>query len=244
MADTTCAVGTFVVQLLQFLALAATFVVILLYRNHARDANRISVAAEFHKHLNSLESRRTRRYLHRDFDSHLRKACRECGIPGPVDLMELEEPKTAQPGTLQKFNDCLRRITLGGSHDMSALDAIESTLGDFDSIAILVWHGSDPGRRASKDYKGVLNALKPHLVPFIRMQRGLRGDKAYKGHLIYFLSAIGVIEEADLAVYESPPSTRTTALLRLLVGTHSVSRLAKEELGKGDIWGFKITFRR
>jgi hypothetical protein len=183
-------IGLFLVALSVFAAVDAN--------KKSRQANEFSVITSIHERLSSDKSYRIRGYLHSDFSSHLARAVakvlgEQYVFGNHVDvkkvLSNLKEDHTKKRELSQELKNQTTSVP-----GVSALEAVELTLLDFDLLAIPVYRGIEPAQDAAESWKIVLEATAKEILPFVAIQRQLRGssDPEYKKHYLYLLNELKI----------------------------------------------------
>jgi hypothetical protein len=163
-----------------------------------RQANEFSVITIIHERLSTDRNYRIRGYLHSDFPSHLAKAVtnilgEQYVFGDRVDVTQVLSNLKEDQVKKRAFNQELKEQ--GTSvHGISALEAVELTLLDFDLLAVPLCRRIEPARDAAEAWKIVLEATATEILPFVAVQRQLRGssDPEYKKHYLYLLHELKI----------------------------------------------------
>ena len=169
-----------------------------------RQTNKLSLISKIHEQLNNEKSYNIRYYLNTEFQRHLARRTKEilgenfvknhdndstmCVDTGKV-IKELKEDNDK----LNKFNRALRNhINVVGNYNL--LDAIEYTLLDFDVIALPFYLGIEPAKEVAIEYEPIIKRTAEVILPFIAIQRQLRGsqDPKYKKPYLYLLQGLKI----------------------------------------------------
>jgi hypothetical protein len=181
-------IGLFLVALSVFAAVDAN--------KKSRQANEFSVITSIHERLSSDKSYRIRGYLHSDFSSHLARAVtnilgKQYVIGGRVDVTRVLSSLKEDLDKQAEFNRKLKKQKTSVDR-VSALEAVELTLLDFDLLAVPFYLGIEPAQVPAEVWKNVLEATAKEILPFVAIQRQLRGDPEYKKHYLYLLNELKI----------------------------------------------------
>jgi hypothetical protein len=181
-------IGLFLVALSVFAAIDAN--------KKSRQANEFSVITSIHEKLSTDRSYSIRGYLYSGFPSHLARAVakvlgEQYVFGNHVDvkkvLSNLKEDHIKKRELSQELKNQTTSVP-----GVSALEAVELTLLDFDLLAIPVYRGIEPAQDAAESWKIVLEATAKEILPFVAIQRQLRGDPEYKKHYLYLLNELKI----------------------------------------------------
>lgn len=207
--------------MVQTIALVVTAIIVGLYtretyklRKEARDqtkelkqANTFNAITRVHERLANFESYKIRGYLHAGFIDHLVLAASKLlenkyvsgiGKQAKVDVSKVLDELREDNDQLLKFNAELdsHPASFRGyrSIDVSALDAVEQTLVDFDLIAIPYSLGINSAKKLAEAYEPVLRRTSTAILPFVAIQLMLRGsnDPGYKRYYLYLLKELKI----------------------------------------------------
>jgi hypothetical protein len=94
------------------------------------------------------------------------------------------------PQALLNFNASLRAIQ-AGEKEFNALEAVERVLIAHDLIAVANYLDVEVAEGVVAIYQFVIGDLTKATLPFIAIQRALRGDPDFKSHYLHLLDRIG-----------------------------------------------------
>ncbi len=72
------------------------------------------------------------------------------------------------------------------------MEVVELTLASLNTMALAVHQGIEAARRVACEYKPVFERTAKHTIPFIAIQRTLRGERAYMMHYVALLDRLGI----------------------------------------------------
>jgi hypothetical protein len=185
-------VGLFFISLSVLLALDA-------YKKN-RQASEFTVINSIQQRLNNQRSYRIRGYLHSKFPTHLTESVKNIfnniHISGEHVTVEevLRDLKEPQPKEKEiAFIDELRNKETS-IDKVKALEAVESTLLDFDLLAVPYYRNIEAVKDAAEMYKNVFQATAEKILPFVAIMQRLRCDRDpyYKKHYICLLEELGI----------------------------------------------------
>lgn len=184
-------------------------------RTDAYQAQFIDALARVHQQIQSTESHQARRVLYRGFEVSLRGAVamtpglskywtkNKAGEVSGIDLMKLLLNETKDdPKTLRKFTDELANRSDGEvkgnwgdkqekGYRGNALDRVERVITDFDIIAIPYLQDVEVMKEVAEEYRDILENTAELILPFVAIQRVLRG-RPYKKPYLRLLQALGI----------------------------------------------------
>ncbi len=152
----------------------------------SNESNIFSVFVRVHEIISNESSRRVRKYLYDDFTAHLVTTTRE--VLGQEYITTVSGKEKINIGIVLSnlpeddlkrsvFNNKLNSITVNiGDIHTNALEAVESTLSDFDFIAISAYSRLDPAKKVAKVYGSIFLATASVVLPFVLIQKKLRGE--------------------------------------------------------------------
>ena len=164
-----------------------------------KDANLFAVLAAVQSQLRDPESYNRRRFLLQDFPIQLAEVVRkELGNPDVLNesrravvVRKVLKVIQENPEQLWNFNMQLHERTdrHGAIH---TLDAVELAVLDFDVLALPVQKRIASAREAAKAYKSLLGDTAKAILPFVAIQRQLRGDPHYREEYIHLLKELEI----------------------------------------------------
>jgi hypothetical protein len=135
--------------------------------------------------LSSPDAIRRRRWLYENFEEALHSALRE------------------KPLTPKDFNHalwCQERALPEGMY--SPLANVEGVLADLNVLGISCRLGIEAADRVAKEYEPVIRNTAPFLLPFVKKQRELRNEPAYKREYVALLQSLDLLNKnGPLAEY-------------------------------------------
>jgi hypothetical protein len=77
---------------------------------------------------------------------------------------------------------------------VNAVEAVEWVMLDFDLVALPLYLGIESAREVAEAYRIVFEATAREILPFVAIQKKLRGtsDPKYKMHYLYLLSELKI----------------------------------------------------
>ncbi len=164
-----------------------------------RQANAFTTLTAIHERLTNRVSYEIRRYLLTNFANDLAKVT--INVLGAKYVtnkagkyrVDVEKVKSLQKDNsmLHKFNEELGACQTPNPN-VTALDAVEWTLLDFDVIALPFWMGIEPAKEVAGAYKPILERTGEEIIPFVAIHQQLRGDPKYKMHYLYLLRELNI----------------------------------------------------
>ncbi|MBW2097085.1 MAG: hypothetical protein JRI80_19690 [Deltaproteobacteria bacterium] len=123
-----------------------------------------------------------RRYLHKYFIEDLKKVLEDKPKNGFKDLEEFNE----------RLEDVRKETPLPGVEAFNPLQAVEWTLLDFHMVALPVYMGIESAWQMAEAYRPTLGRISEKILPFIEIQRELRGDSdpEYMKHYLHLLDKL------------------------------------------------------
>lgn len=202
-------------MMIQTIILAVTACLVFVYARAASEqtkaltqANTFNATTRVNERFTDPFHYRLRTYLHTEFMNDLvsatektldRKYIASEANNETIDVAKVIAELEEDQDKLHDFNKTLRDKPAGfpgytGILDASTLDAVEVVLMDFDLIALPFSLGYEAGKILAEAYKPVLSAIAPKILPFVAIQRKLRGSKdpTYKGFYLYLLSELHI----------------------------------------------------
>ena len=159
-----------------------------------------SALATIHKQLSNVEQRSLRRYIYKTFPKDLATAVEK--VLGNTYVSEDSEGNKciniknlldvrADSTKLEALNQNLEEKRISTYENYSSLSAVESVLTEFDIIALPFDNKIESAIGAAKVWKGVLSKTAKSILPFVILQKKLRGDD-YKSHYIDMLRSLKI----------------------------------------------------
>lgn len=152
------------------------------------DAHTFDAVTRVHQLLSSPDAIRRRRWLYDHFKDNLRNALR---------------PERQEPLTTKGFNQALQsqfRDYPEGRYD--PLENVEGVLADLNVLGISCRLGIEAAGRVAKEYESVISKTAPFLLPFVKKQRELRSEPAYKREYVSLLQSLDLLDKSGpLAEY-------------------------------------------
>jgi len=138
--------------------------------------NAFNAITRVHERLSSPESYEARVYLNTDFIHHLNQFLTKHTLKDFSDAAD--------------FNEKLRNDANLKTH--KPLEKVERVLLDFDIIDVPLYMGVEITWEVAKAYRVVILKTSKALLPFMEIQRRLRGqeDPSYKMHYLYLLDKL------------------------------------------------------
>jgi hypothetical protein len=177
-------------------------------------SNATAVHARIHEVLNSRNAYRWRRLLHADFDRVLVAAVGDVSGATAQErsgwtaweaarrIKELSSAGRTPDGDevlTRRFHSALMIFKTLPDADVAtdALEVVEMTLMGLDVLCSPAWKSVAQSRLNREAYEGLLRDTAPHTVPFIAIEKWLRGTRAagYKRFYIQRLRKIGVLPD-------------------------------------------------
>ena len=114
----------------------------------------------------------------------------------------------------QKLHDLVQTL----QHHDEALDIAENTLADFDLLAIPFSLDIEAAKEAAKVWEPILRDTAPALLPFVAIQRKLRGEAGqdYKKHYLHMLNELGMRLWSDRVCPARGPGAELRECVRFL----------------------------
>lgn len=208
------AVGSVANVIYAFLTLG--ILAVMIWQNHrfsqqiraTHQGNIFSALVRVHEILGSERSRHIRGYLHQKFTNHL------IGVIGEVlgeeyitvDAIGIRKIAIAKllsgdlrkdHGDKEEFDVKLRNLSTEiESFKVNALEAVESTLADFELIAVFVYTKLEPAKEVVEVFGNLVLSTAPVILPFVAIQRQLCGQRDPR-HRISYLRLLKEIIEMD-----------------------------------------------
>ena len=193
------ACGVFFVAFTLFLGIAE--------HRENRKANAFNTIVLAYDRIANPRSYALRGYLHEGFVTDLSEVVQKIEILAPKKLFtdgkfncaaveSVHEDRKAL-GELHRLLQGKQGVTVNGEQ-FNALQVVELVLQDFDFLAIAYAediHGAD---RLTELWRPVFSATADKVVPFVAIERRLRGDPSYKRQYLVLLKSIGALEAFPL----------------------------------------------
>jgi len=188
-----------VIALGSLIVAGLVFLVAMKQSKQSQQANTFAALTDIHQVMYDDRNQRIRRYLFTKFSSDLADAVKEVlgseyladvGGQNRVSIKKVLEG--LDRSLLDKFNKRLNRdYPVEG---VSILECAEFTLAAFDIIALPSYLKIKAAEEAGRAYKGVLERTSEKLLPFVAIQKQLRGetDEEYKIHYLHLLKQLGI----------------------------------------------------
>jgi hypothetical protein len=169
----------------------------------SNDQTKMDTLEKIHATMAQRESYLLRGKLHLYFQEHLVEATqatlgseylaigRNGALAASVEKV-LAKTQQSSENVLREFNKELQeRGPYIGT--VSAHEAVERILSDFDIISLPVWMGVKSAFEVAEVYKPVLRSTAELILPFVAIQRSLREhDSQYKEHYLYLLKKLRI----------------------------------------------------
>jgi len=167
----------------------------------SQQTNTFATLTTIHQVMYDDRNQRIRRYLFTKFSSDLADAVKEVlgseyladvGGQNRVSIKMVLEGLKLDRSLLDKFNKRLDRdYPVEG---VSTLECAEFTLAAFDLIALPIYMKIEAAEEPARAYKGVLERTSEAILPFVAIQKQLRGetDEEYKIHYLHLLKQLGI----------------------------------------------------
>lgn len=170
---------------------------------HQKDTfelKQIETIIALHRTINNPDNYKGRVILYRDFGPRLVEATREVKSQQSKAISSVDEiTPSFVKGNLKKNNEDLNTFNnlladRKGQNDMpSPLDVVERILLDFDILGLLHKRKNHIAQEYIKDFFPVLERSARYVVPFVLVQRALRGFPQYKEHYMQLLEHLKII---------------------------------------------------
>jgi hypothetical protein len=110
-------------------------------------------------------------------------------------LGELDEDEMKH----QQFTESLKEKETG-IPGINALEAIEWTMNDLDMVALPFFLNVEPAKKIAEVYRSVFYATAKIILPFVAIQKKLRGekDKPYRMPYLCLLEELGILKELKI----------------------------------------------
>lgn len=166
----------------------------------------IDALVHVHQCIQSPESHQARRFLYESFNNksvnnwlwlaasktpHLKDYVTKNkeGLTG-IDVLKLLQGLQSSGATLRQFTDNLRSRDERG---VSPLDQFERVVTDFDIIAIPYLQGVQVMEKVATSYKDILESTAEMILPFVAIERQLRGGPyIYRERYLRLLQKLGI----------------------------------------------------
>jgi len=169
----------------------------------SQQANTFATLTTIHQVMYNDRNQRIRRYLLTEFSNHLADAVENVLSGGyltnangqrRVSIQSVLETLEEDSSKLDEFNERLGRSRPVEGKDVSILEAVEFTLTAFDLIAVPVYLKNKAAKEAAWAYWGILDRTSRDILPFVAIQKQLRGcdDKVYKIHYLQLLKIMNI----------------------------------------------------
>jgi len=116
---------------------------------------------------------------------------------------DLDEALKQKPLTTKEFNHALQiqaKPLEGGNYD--PLENVEQVLADLNVLGISCRLGIEAAGRVAEEYKPVIEKTAPFLLRFVKKQRQLRNEPAYKREYVALLQSFDLLNKnGPLAEY-------------------------------------------
>lgn len=179
------------------LATGVGIIVAVITIRRMRESNDFSVITAVCSRFNEGTSYQARGYLFNSFGTHLAKAAQkifgsDSVASGHVDIQWILCNVTQNVETEKALNTELETMSSGVGR-MSALEAAERVLLDFDLIATPFCEGNASAQAAARAWKPVLEKTSEAILPLIAIKTKLRGTTvSYKYHYLKLLQDLKI----------------------------------------------------
>jgi hypothetical protein len=194
--------------------IAYTTVTYLLWRETVKQG-RVNAFAKAHEVLADRLSYEIRRYIYTGFAGDLVSAVQNTlklqpdNDTGKIDTKKVLQSLSLKPdrAILQAFIEKLGEQSTTIKHPIkdnkkvSALEAVEWALLDFDMIAVPSCMRVGAAKEVAKAYKPVLERTAEDILPFVAIQGKLRGDPGYKEHYLRLLERLRILRKFGIKSY-------------------------------------------
>jgi hypothetical protein len=166
-------------------------IVALVTLRHIKEANSFSLIAILHARFNDSPSYECRGYLFDKFGQDLAEAAvtvfgKDSAPSGFVDIDWILENVDEDPDKERDLNSKLKIPSCVGT--MTALQAVERVLLDYDLLAVPFCDGNVAVRSAARAFKPQLQQTSEIILLFVAIKMKLRGQKkSYKYHYLKML---------------------------------------------------------
>ncbi len=172
-----------------------------------RQANILDATETIWKVMSNPKGSQMRAYIYYDFPGDLAHAAGTHlgpefvdGTPGMalsrVKIDKVLRDVKENPAQRTSFERQLT-ATVPSGKPFTALEAVESTLRDFDIIALPVYLGVGSAKQLAAAYRSDLQRTADAVLPFVAIEKRLRGssDPDYKKHYLKLLQQLGKLPE-------------------------------------------------
>lgn len=166
----------------------------------ANQSHLFSALTTIHKQLSNVEQRNLRHYIYNTFPKDLATAV-EIVFDNTYVSEDSEGNKCinvkkllgvrADSTKLKALNQNLEEKRISTCENYSSLRAVESVLTEFDIIALPIDNNVKSAIGAAKAWKRVLSETAKSILPFVILQKRLRGDD-YKSHYLNMLRSLDI----------------------------------------------------
>ena len=183
-------------------SLIVLFVVLMLQFKvfrEGRQANIFSTLAAVHETLAADDRIALRGYIHTDFRSHLNSAVRD--VLGDQYMVDQGEERVDVSKVLAgltcdhaKHHQITRSLSAQttGLLMLGAMDAVDRALNDFDLLAIPVSLAVEHAKALAVAYRDPIESTAIEILPYVAIQRQLRGTPSYRAHYISLLQELNI----------------------------------------------------